>query len=305
MNRKSADFEALMRKVAQLTPQQEGPATEEAVPKAIGRYTQLELIGKGGMGVVFGGIDPEDGSEVALKVVREGVMSDEGVHRLEREANVLAAVQHDNLVRFREFGREDKRVYMVMERVRGTTMGWWLRARPTLSAVHEAFCAAGDGLAAAHAAGFVHRDFKPGNVLWGVPGGPKVADFGLTKYVGDDPERGFETLTMTGTWMGTPAYMAPEQFGAGSIDQRCDVFAFSVAVWEAMSGRHPFPDADGQAPRSFPQMVARLSSARAPRWPSRLPSNLGHALAQGLALPLEDRFQSMNALLHALRASAP
>lgn len=257
------------------------------------------------MGQVYGAVDPNDGTEVALKVVREGLIGSEGVRRLEREAGALAAVQHPHLVRFREFGQEAGRVFLVMERVQGSNMLRWLAARPAPAAVHEAFCDAGEGLRAAHEAGFVHRDFKPSNVLWAVPGGAKVADFGLTKYVGDDPAHGFETLTLSGVWMGTPAYMAPEQFGEEAVDQRCDQFAFCVALWEGLCRRHPFAGDSGKPPRSLPQMAMRLAQGMRASWPAQLPAGLGAALRRGMSRQPDERFDSMAALLAELREHGP
>src|SRR5207302_1743091 len=170
--------------------------------------------------------------------------------RIEREAQALARLSHPNVVVVYEVGLVDGRVFVAMEYVAGGTARSWLRESPrTAREILALYGAAGDGLAAAHAAGIVHRDFKPDNLLVGDDGRPRVADFGLARGLYDpdappEPDRApLVDVTGTGSIVGTPAYMPPEQLAGAAVDARADQFAFSAALWEALYGARPFPGA--------------------------------------------------------------
>jgi len=191
----------------------------------VGRYVILEQIGSGGMGVVYAAMDPELDRKVALKLLRStgndapGAPSEARV-RLLREAQAMARLSHPNVITIHDVGSHFSQVYLAMELVQGTTLTEWLRAKRTWREVVRVFCKAGQGLAAAHQAGLVHRDFKPDNVLVGDDGSVHVMDFGLaraaTRDEGDrpwrapDPQSGAEfllsALTRQGTVVGTPTW---------------------------------------------------------------------------------------------------
>jgi tRNA A-37 threonylcarbamoyl transferase component Bud32 len=263
----------------------------------LGRYTVRALIGAGGMGQVYAATDQELGRSVALKVIRpERVASSYARVRLVREAQALALLHHPNVVTVHDVGAEGDNVFVAMELVDGVTLGDWLRAEPrTWPAIREVFLAAGRGLAAAHAAGIVHRDFKPHNAIVGVDR-VVVVDFGVARADGDAPDPCGDaaasagpappstlrlTLTLTGERVGTPHYMAPEQRAGSAVTAKADQFAFCVALYEALSGDKLVEGA-----------VLPLGS--------RVPRFVAAAIARGLSPDPEGRWPSMEALLGAL-----
>ncbi|HWB79073.1 MAG TPA: serine/threonine-protein kinase, partial [Nannocystaceae bacterium] len=250
-------------------PRRLGVATQERVrlavhervfgaprdPVKIGRYTVLKRIGQGGMGVVYAAYDTELDRKVALKLLH-GEGGDTG-ERLTREAKALAKLSHPSIVAVHEVGVHDGNVFVAMEFVDGETLREHV-LRHTLDwrELVALYVQAGRGLAAAHAAGLVHRDFKPDNALVADAGDAglrvRVLDFGLARDVGDREaahplgsdaaiDRAVE-LTRTGTLLGTPAYMAPEQYVGTAVDAYADQFAFCVSLWEAIYRERPFDD---------------------------------------------------------------
>ncbi len=196
----------------------------------IGRYVVEEIVGAGAMGMVYRCFDPELRRVVAIKLLDEGCPIDG------REGEALAKLAHPNVVAVHDVGRFGERVFIAMEHVEGVSLSEWLlvRTRPWQE-IARAFVQAARGLAAAHAAGIVHRDFKPSNVLIGRDGRVRVADFGLASM----------DSAGSASAAGTPAYMAPEQ-RAGRASARSDQFSFCVAMCEALCGRRP---AIGSSPR--------------------------------------------------------
>jgi tetratricopeptide (TPR) repeat protein len=241
-----------------------------------GRFQILELAGVGGMGVIYVAHDHILDRKIALKVLRQDRRPDQvGANdkaRLIREAQTLARLSHPNVVVVYDVVQGDDGVYIAMELVAGQTLGAWLEGppKPPRDQVLAAFISAGRGLAAAHAAGVVHSDFKPDNVLVGRDGRVRVTDFGLA--------RTNETDVVIA---GTPRYMAPEQrLGAGT-DARSDQYAFAVALYEAIHGEFPAPEAAARPP------------TRVPRWLHRL-------LLRGLSAEPGRRFTTMDELCDAL-----
>ncbi|MFY2560673.1 protein kinase domain-containing protein [Corallococcus terminator] len=275
----------------------------------LGPYVLRELLGVGGMGVVYAAEDPRLERRVAVKLLRplRERDEDESRVRLSREAQAMARLSHPNVLPIFELGSADGRDYLAMEWVEGATLAGWLREREhPWRDVLKMFLAAGAGLAAAHQQGLVHRDFKPANVLVGRDGRPRVTDFGLarrwrredsdsraaievsttTQPLATDLEQ--TALTREGTTPGTPAYMSPEQRQGRTVDARSDQYSFCVALYEALHGERP----------------ARLSKrtavdARGGK-PPRLPAHVRAALTRGLASDPEERHPSMDALLQAL-----
>ena len=231
----------------------------------IGRYVLLSRAGSGGMGIVYEAYDPELDRKVAVKLLRPDAGESDGSGgraRLLREAQALARFTHPNVVQVYDTGAYEDQVYLVMEHVEGLTLRRWVeREQPDWRAVVDAFVSAGRGLAAAHAAGMVHRDFKTDNVLVSEDGRVLVVDFGLARAVGRiqqpltppsglpwpsevEPSVSLESpITQAGVVMGTPAYMPPEQRIGAFIDARSDQFSFlrcpaRSAVWrESVSWR--------------------------------------------------------------------
>jgi serine/threonine protein kinase/tetratricopeptide (TPR) repeat protein len=300
----------------------------------IGRYTVLEIIGAGGVGVVYAAYDPDLDRKVALKRLRRSKLlgQTEAVNqrrtRLRREAQALARLSHPNVIPVHEVATFDEQIYVIMEFVEGVTLREWITAQPrSWSEILGMYVQAGRGLAAAHAAGIVHRDFKPDNVRVGSDGRVRVLDFGLAAPLreseldsyrtvdpdSDDPswtdsasgEQRVELVgvpvTREGQVMGTPAYMAPEQAAGGAVDARSDQFSFCVALYESLYGVRPF-----RGRFEDPRRFRDLSRARTlpGRRPEDLPSEVERVLVRGLSLLPDRRFPDMDALIDALSSVA-
>lgn len=285
----------------------------EATPRiargdAVGRYVVLDLVGRGGMGRVYKAYDPKLKREVALKLLRTSVTEMEV--RAFREAQAMAALAHPNVVPVYDVDREHGRLYIAMEFIPGKTLRAWIKAQPPKpNAEHwrrvlDVMLQAGRGLAAAHEAGLVHRDFKPSNVVIGDDGRVRVMDFGLARGSGIETETGdfsgdsvemTSPLTQMGTVLGTPPYMPPEQHRAGTIDARSDQFAFCVVFYEALYRKRPFV-----ADRL--ETLAQLKEAGLSEWPTdpSVPAWLAKAIRRGLSPRRAGRHLSMRALLAAL-----
>ncbi len=302
----------------------------------IGRYVVLFEIGSGGMGVVFAAYDPELDRKVALKLLKlRGGDPRDARTRFQREAQALAKLDHANVVRVYDVGVHSERVskhtgraetgpvagseqfYVAMEFVAGQTFGDWMHSveepRPWREVLAR-FAEAGCGLAAAHDAGLVHRDFKPDNVMLGDDGRVRVMDFGLARTEfeagqDDPPERRlaanvkelgssalYVRLTQTGACMGTPAYMSPEQFEGRRVDPRSDQFSFCVALYEALYGEAPF------AGERLPELMMAVMSGRIAEAPQgvAVPAWLRAVVLRGLRISPAERWPSMKVLLAAL-----
>lgn len=315
----------------------------------VGRYVVVSLLGKGGMGEVYLAYDPELDRKVAVKVLQvasgAGTSVEQKQLRLLREAQAMARLSHPNVVAVHDVGAFGERVFLAMELVDGTTLRQWLKEAPrSRKQVLETLTAAGRGLVAAHAAGIVHRDFKPDNVLVGRDGAVKVTDFGLARAAADErpdavaaeddelsevSSRGTDPLsaplTRAGTLVGTPAYIAPEQYRGHAADARSDQFSFCISLYEALHGKRPY---DAATLRGLGLNRERKPSTEEPTRPQRLarppptapsakkkserggfgelpnhakvPAWLQRHLARGLSADPADRFESMVELLDAL-----
>ncbi len=274
------------------------------------QYRIVRPIGEGGMGLVFLARDVRLDRDVAVKLCTG--LSASAVHRIQREAMALAKLAHPNVVVVFQAGELDGRFFIAMEYVAGGTARSWLAAAPrTPRAIVALYVAAGGGLAAAHAAGLVHRDFKPDNVLVGDDGRPRVLDFGLARppdAPGAAPGRPpvlpaaidprSTILTADGQVVGTPAYMAPEQHLGEPADARSDQFSFAVALYHAVYGVRPFT---GDDPRALALSIVRGRVRPAtPRYP--VPEWLDRLLVRSLSVDPAQRFPSMEALLGVLEA---
>jgi predicted Ser/Thr protein kinase len=257
------------------------PASGDSEPgpgAAIGRFIVRARLGAGGMGVVYAGEDADLKRPVAIKLVRGDAEHPAYRDRLLREAQAMARLEHPNVVRVYEVGTAGGRTFVAMELVEGTTLTKWLAAPRPWSDVLAMFLQAGEGLAAAHRAGLVHRDFKPDNVLVDRSGRARVADFGLARI---EAHAGAQ-LTRTGAVMGTPGYMAPEQqLGDPQIDGRADQYSFCVALREALGGR-PLDEA---------------------RW-RLVPESVRTAISRGLQYDPDERFAAIDELLALLRGTS-
>jgi len=270
-----------------------------------GRYVVVGRLGAGGMGIVLAALDPALDRMVALKLLRprRGVTASDGAARIGLEAQAMARLAHPNVVTVFEVGQVGDQAFVAMELVEGATLRSWLSERPRpWREIVAMFGAAGRGLAAAHAAGLVHRDFKPDNVLLGRDGRPRVSDFGLVRHAGGDAAvpPGADAM-LRSCAIGTPAYLSPEQWAGRPVDARGDQFAFCVALWEALYERRPFPGASSGELRAAIDAGALVEPSEGPGVPRRLQA----ALRRGLAIDPAARWPDLPALLDELaRATA-
>jgi serine/threonine protein kinase len=301
----------------------------------IGRYVVRNRLGRGGMGVVWGAYDPVLGRRVALKLVRQREPSEAvEIHvdeRLRREAQALARLSHPNVVSLYDVGTSEHGDYLALELVPGVDLEQWLHKRShEWKEIVAVFLLAGRGLAAAHTAGLIHRDFKPANVIVGPQGHVTVVDFGLarnaelettlgTSEVSDDPDapvhfdarasndavatRELLSTRLTGTNMivGTRGYMAPEQLLGLTVGPRADQFAFCVALYEALYGVRPYPGNNAlETANSFARGDVTEPADRRGVSP-----RVHEVLLTGLKIEPDERYPSMDALLVALRRAMP
>jgi len=284
----------------------------------VGRYVVLSKLGAGGMGEVFAVYDPELDRKVALKLLHPQLAADadalaarEARVRLMREAQALARLNHPHIVAVHDVGEHQGAVWLAMEYVDGMTLSAWSKQRRrTWREVLEVLTPAARGLSAAHAAGLVHRDIKPDNLMVGRDGRVRVMDLGLARALGgEEPAQGvapvgrtaaardLARVTQAGAVLGTPAYMSPEQFQGAPVDARADVFSFCVTLWEALMGERPF------AGVTLVELAANVVAGQVrpvPRDARDVPGWLRRVCLRGLATEPGQRFASMDALLTAL-----
>jgi serine/threonine protein kinase len=272
-----------------------------------GRYRLHGEIGRGAMGMVYRAYDEVLDRVVAIKLLPAGDTDARARARLVRESRAMAKLHHPNVVAVHDAGWDGDQFWIAMEHIPGVTLRRWLASRePSLGEIVRVFTKAARGLAAAHAVGVVHRDFKPDNVLIDADGEPKVADFGLAHSgPATDDEAGIEgttenvdDLTATGMVIGTPAYMPPEQVSGAAIDPRADVFAVCAVLWEALHGRRPFVETS---------MDARLHAIERGAFElgrRRIDAPLRRTLERGLAFDPRRRHPDMRALVAELEAFA-
>ena len=298
---------------------------------SIDRYLVLDVLGEGGMGVIYRAYDPSLDRQVALKCVRPRDRRGAGIpharERLFREAQALAQLSHPNVVAVHDVGVSGDDVYIAMELVEGETLRSWLRQqRRSVEDILEVFAAAGAGLAAAHRQGLVHRDFKPDNVILGSDGRVRVIDFGLARGPRDSspslddaiptpiPDGWGEqetadtaispmyawakALTHMGAIVGTPPYMAPEQHRGENVDALTDQFSYGVSLFEALYGQLPFK---GATRKLLAEAIAngRIEEPAAPG--VRISPQLRRIVRRALANERSERYPAMDQLLADLR----
>ena len=302
-----------------LTPTEAGAAPAGAPldlrpGQRLGRYVVLWELGRGGMGAVYAAFDPQLDRKVALKLLLpddadDPARAERARTRLLREAQALARVSHPNTVAVHDAGTHEGRVFLALEHLSGRTLKTWVKERPrSWREVVAVLRQAGEGLQAVHAAGLVHRDFKPGNVLVTAEGKAKVLDFGLARLAvptaaepGDDePAAGplGDELTQVGVLCGTPGYLAPELLAGGAPTPATDQFAFGVTLYQCLFGQRPF----GRA--ALPRDIARIQAGMPPVPPTGAapPPWVQAVVRRCLAPEARDRFPDLAAALAALDA---
>ena len=288
-------------------------APERPLPPgtAIGRYVIHKVLGRVGMGIVYGGVDPTLGRRVAVKLVRgAGRPAVRYRERLQREALALARLSHPNIVGIFDIGTTTYGTFVAMEYIRGIDLRKWLHIAPrSVEEILQVFVAAGTGLAAAHEAGLVHRDFKPNNVMVTPDRRVKVLDFGLARgepsvdpwLDATDGSLLARRMTRADTIVGTTGYMPPEQLLGRDVGPGSDQFAFCVALFEALNGGRPFP---GKTPIEQARGYAAGTRSEV-TFRRGVPPRVRAAVERGMALEPEERFGTLRDLLEALAPPPP
>ena len=313
-----------MELIGQLQPEEE----ELAQGDFVGRYSVLSCLGRGGMGVVYKAYDPKLDRNVALKLLRRSTSSVTADFRLLREAKTLAQLKHPNVVTVYDADLSNHGVFIAMELLSGKSVNEWLEARRrSVREILDVFLAAGRGLLAAHEAGIVHRDFKPGNVMVEDDGSVRVLDFGLAHLMDEGPAgmlrvTGSEPVatsgrkadeppaelrrisrevyaTEAGLVIGTPAYMAPEQIVGDRGDHRSEQFSFAMSLYVAIYDRTPLAGETYEERRENIVRGLRVSERDLERSSSGevVPARVRRAILRGLSAEPGDRFASMTELL--------
>ena len=329
-----AGFRAVSADAKTRNPGPSRKRSKSQPPERLGRYVVLREIGRGGMGVVWTAYDPKLDRKVAIKLLKRSAKRRVLRARFVREARALARINHPNIITVHDVGTHEGRLYMAMEYVRGQTLERWMRQDRDFREILEVFDKAGQGLAAAHDEELTHRDFKPSNVLIDQEGRVKVLDFGLAKpgdHGGSDDEDGVRVseqdserdsepedgvsgsnlavigastqpkLTQVGRILGTPGYMAPEQFSM--FDRReigawTDQFSFGITLYQALYGERPF---DGEGLQEIYENI-RHGRIREPRRDSAVPGWVFRVVQRALQYEPAHRYPSMELLLADLRA---
>jgi serine/threonine protein kinase/Tol biopolymer transport system component len=261
----------------------------------VGHYRIDAVLGRGGMGVVYRAMDTKLQRPVAIKFLAIEVAETQAKSRFRQEAKTASGLNHPHIVTVYDVGEHDGRQYIVSELVDGGTLDDWsmaTRNRGWRQSV-ELVTGVADGIAAAHAAGVLHRDIKPGNILIGANGYAKLADFGLAKLVDAGPHDPGKRVapsthnTRAGIVIGTAAYMAPEQASGLVVDARSDIFAFGIVLYELLSGRRPFEGSNDL------EVLKRIMHGVPAQLPDDLPEPLRAAVEKSLEKDPAERYQDM------------
>jgi serine/threonine protein kinase len=259
--------------------------------KTLGQYELLSIIGTGGMAVVYKARQESMDRDVAIKVIG-GQLAENAdfITRFEREARLIAKLQHPHILPVYDFGRDSGRLYMVMRLVDGGSLDEKLRNGPMqLAQVARMISGIASAMAYAHDQGIVHRDLKPNNILLDSKDNPYLTDFGIAKALQDSENR----LTATGTVMGTPSYMAPEQWRGEPVDARTDIYALGVMLFEMLTGKLPFT---GDTPYALMYKHFDAPPPSPLMSNPNLPEGVTEVLNRALAKVKTDRYASADAL---------
>jgi tetratricopeptide (TPR) repeat protein/predicted Ser/Thr protein kinase len=274
-----------------------GPHLEPGA--TVGRYMILYRVGSGGMGVIYAAYDPRLDRKVALKILRSDLDSPGRRELLRREAKAMARLDHPHVVGVYDVGEDRHGIFLAMEYVEGRTLRGWLEDSPrSWKEILEVFLQAGHGLAAAHAAGLVHQDFKPSNVLLSADGEARVTDFGLAQIRTHGPAEASEDVPGS-RLLGTPAYLAPERSAGHGADVLSDQFSFCAALYHAFFGQLPFEGSDSG---SYLE-AARRQRIRPPPSDRGVPRRVQRALWRGLSADPGERYRSVSELLQDLSSA--
>ncbi|MEP7352893.1 MAG: serine/threonine-protein kinase [Acidobacteriota bacterium] len=302
------EVESLLAQEASRTSALDQPAWNKtntvAMGLEIGHFRIEAKLGEGGVGTVYRAMDTKLNRPVAIKFLSDERATPTARRRFQREAQLASSLNHPHIVTVFDVGELGMRQYIVTEFVDGVTLADWIKEARTWRQSVELLTGIADALAAAHAAGILHRDTKPTNILVARNGYAKLADFGLAKLQeahkgGEDETQTLEgKRTLTGTIIGTPAYMSPEQAAAKTLDARSDVFSFGVVLYEMLSGRRPFSGG------SHVELLHRLIHSSPDPLPGALPGFVRAIVEKALEKDPANRYQSMRDMVVDLKRAA-
>ena len=258
--------------------------------RQIGQYQILEILGQGGMGIVYRALDPAIGKSLAIKMLKSSYAEDPDLlERFYREAKATANLQHRNIVGVYSLGHQDGKPYIVMEYLEGSSASEIIASRRALPLVDklDLVIQVCEGLQYAHDRGLIHRDIKPANVIVLQDGTAKIVDFGIVRVGGG------QTLTQTGQLMGSPWYMSPEQINALPLDARTDIFSTGVMLFELLTYRLPFKGDD--ATSTF-MKILRDEAPSLSDFLQNYPPELDDVLKRVLAKKVDERYQTAEEL---------
>jgi len=264
------------------------------IGQKLGKYQILEIVGQGGMGVVYRAHDPMIERDVAIKLLAEHLTTDDtATKRFMAEARAAGKLSHPNVTAIYEICHDEPRYYIVMEYVEGGSLDTEVEqsgARSVLNAT-RAIIDACQGVAAAHAANLIHRDIKPANFMRAADGSIKVTDFGLAKTLANTNRH----ITQTGAVLGTPYFMSPEQCMGKTLDPRTDVYSLGASYYCLLTGKQPYEDTD-----SVPQLMFSHCHGPIPNpcdHDPTIPAECARIIARAMAKAPEDRYQSVNEMI--------
>ena len=268
----------------------------------IGRYHILEQLGEGGMAVVYKAYDTRLECDVAVKVIRLDNLPPKGLEktlaRFQAEARRMARMTHVNIIKVIDYGEFEGIPYLVMPFISGGTLKARLGKPIAWRDAIRIILPIAEGLVYAHSKKVVHRDVKPGNILISEMGDPMLTDFGIAKIIDAEED---QQLTLTGSTVGTPEYMAPEQFTSTQFDHRVDIYALGIVLYEMVTGRKPFL---AETPSAVMIKHVRDPLPRPSQFVSDLPGAVERVLIKALAKRPQDRYQQMGELAASLRSLA-
>ena len=271
---------------------------EDLTGQQFGPYRITAPLGEGGMAAVYKAYQPSVDRDVAIKVLPQHFAKDQQfVQRFEREAKVLAKLQHPNILPVHDYGQSNGYTYIVMPLIEGGDLSELMHSKKLpVAEIERIVSQVGDALDYAHAQGVVHRDIKPSNILMDQRGNCLLTDFGLAKIVAGASEK----LTATGFVVGTPSYMAPEQGLGEQADSRSDIYALGVILYELMTGQVPF-----QAETPIAVVMKHIHDPLLP--PREVQTNISEAaervILKALAKEPQDRFATAGEMVTALQAA--
>lgn len=272
--------------------------TSDLVGQRLGQYEILAVLGKGGMATVYRARQPSIGRDVAIKVIKPELAETSGVlERFQREAAMIATLSHLHILKVFDYGQQDDMVYLVMELLAGGSLSDLIaKGALPIPAVTRLIEQIGQALDYAHQRGIIHRDLKPQNVLLDDAQNAFLTDFGIAKMIGNS-----NAMTQTGMVMGTPAYMAPEQWSGGMVDARTDLYAMGIMLFQMLTGNLPY---DGDTPFRIMHMHIYEEPPSIVTANPVIPRSIEKVINKAIAKNREDRYESAEAMVKAFKKAA-